>query len=209
MKFLVVDDHPLMRRGVRQILDEAYVDAAVTEAESGERAVDCVRAEGFDLVLLDISMPGLSGLETMERIHRTRPGQRVLVLSMHAEEQFAVQALRAGASGYMTKDHASDLLLAAISRIMSGGRYLSPALAEILAGQVAGDLDGPPHGRLSAREFRVMCMLAEGHGLSHIANELALSVKTISTYRTRVLEKLGMGSNAEVARYCQRNGLVG
>lgn len=209
MKFLVVDDHPLMRRGVRQILDEAYVDAAVTEAESGERAVDCVRMEGFDLVLLDISLPGLSGLETIERIHRVRPGQRVLVLSMHAEEQFAVQALRAGASGYMTKDHASDLLLAAISRIMSGGRYLSPALAEILAGQVAGDLDGPPHGRLSTREFRVMCMLAEGHGLSHIANELGLSVKTISTYRTRVLEKLGMGSNAEVARYCQRNGLVG
>lgn len=209
MKILVVDDHPLMRRGVRQMLEEAYVEIAVTEADSGEAAAALVRAEPFDLVLLDLSLPGASGLETLERLLRIRPSQRVLVLSMHAEDQFAIQALRAGASGYVTKDHATDLLLAAISRIMAGGRYLSPSLAELLADRLTGDLDAPAHTRLSAREFRVMSMLAEGHGISHIAHALALSAKTVTTYRARVLEKLGMTSNAELARYCVRNGLIG
>mgnify|MGYP001309714128 FL=1 len=209
MKILVVDDHPLMRRGVRQMLEEAYVEIAVTEADSGEAAAALVRAEPFDLVLLDLSLPGASGLETLERLLRIRPSQRVLVLSMHAEDQFAIQALRAGASGYVTKDHATDLLLAAISRIMAGGRYLSPSLAELLADRLTGDLDAPAHTRLSAREFRVMSMLAEGHGISHIAHALALSAKTVTTYRARVLEKLGVTSNAELARYCVRNGLIG
>ena len=209
MKILVVDDHPLMRRGVRQMLEEAYVEIAVTEADSGEAAAALVRAEPFDLVLLDLSLPGASGLETLERLLRIRPSQRVLVLSMHAEDQFAIQALRAGASGYVTKDHATDLLLAAISRIMAGGRYLSPSLAELLADRLTGDLDAPAHSRLSAREFRVMSMLAEGHGISHIAHALALSAKTVTTYRARVLEKLGVTSNAELARYCVRNGLIG
>jgi two-component system invasion response regulator UvrY len=209
VKILVVDDHPLMRRGVRQMLEEAYVEIAVTEADSGEAAAALVRAEPFDLVLLDLSLPGASGLETLERLLRIRPSQRVLVLSMHAEDQFAIQALRAGASGYVTKDHATDLLLAAISRIMAGGRYLSPSLAELLADRLTGDLDAPAHTRLSAREFRVMSMLAEGHGISHIAHALALSAKTVTTYRARVLEKLGVTSNAELARYCVRNGLIG
>jgi len=209
LKILVVDDHPLMRRGVRQMLEEAYVEIAVTEADSGEAAAALVRAEPFDLVLLDLSLPGASGLETLERLLRIRPSQRVLVLSMHAEDQFAIQALRAGASGYVTKDHATDLLLAAISRIMAGGRYLSPSLAELLADRLTGDLDAPAHTRLSAREFRVMSMLAEGHGISHIAHALALSAKTVTTYRARVLEKLGVTSNAELARYCVRNGLIG
>ena len=147
-----------MRRGVRQILDEAYVDAAVTEAESGERAVDCVRVEGFDLVLLDISAAGSLGPGD-HRAHPpgTPPASASSCSACTPRNSSPCRHFRAGASGYMTKDHASDLLLAAISRIMSGGRYLSPALAEILAGQVAGDLDGPPHGRLSTREFRVMC----------------------------------------------------
>jgi two-component system invasion response regulator UvrY len=209
LKILVVDDHPLMRRGVRQMLEEAYVEIDVTEAESGEAAAERVRAEPFDLVLLDLSMPGASGLETLERLLRIRPSQRVLVLSMHAEDQFAIQALRAGASGYVTKDRATELLLAAIARIMAGGRYLSPSLAELLADRLTGDLDAPAHSRLSAREFRVMSMLAEGHGISHIAHTLALSAKTVTTYRARVLEKLGVTSNAELARYCVRNGLIG
>ncbi len=209
MKILVVDDHPLMRRGVRQMLEEAYVEIAVTEAESGEAAAELVRTAAFDLVILDLSLPGASGLETLERLLRIRPSQRVLVLSMHAEDQFAIQALRAGASGYVTKDHATDLLLAAISRIMAGSRYLSPSLAELLADRLTSDLDAPAHSRLSAREFRVMSMLAEGHGISHIAHALALSAKTVTTYRARVLEKLGVTSNAELARYCVRNGLIG
>lgn len=208
MKVLVVDDHPLMRRAVRQILEEAYVAAVVVEAHTGEEALEQVRTGVFDLAIVDLSLPGMSGLESLERMLRVRPGLRTLVLSMHAEDQFAVQALRAGAAGYMTKDHAADLLLAAIARIMGGGRYLSPALAELLADRLSGDPGALPHTRLSSREFRVMCMLAQGHGVSHIAHDLSLSAKTVSTYRARVLEKLAVSSNAELARYCVQHGII-
>ena len=208
MQFLVVDDHPLMRKGIRQLLEEAYVSADVQEVDSGEAAVERVRHCAYSLVLLDVSMPGLSGLETLERIARTRPGQRVLMLSMHSENEMALQALRGGASGYVTKDHAADQLLGAIARILGGGRYVSAEFASVLAARFAEGTEGPPHMRLTAREFRVLCMLASGVTPTEIASDLSLSVKTVSTYRARILEKLGVHSNADLTRYALQHGLI-
>lgn len=208
MKLLVVDDHPLIRRGVRQILEEAYPEVTVVEADDGETAMDLIRRETWNLVILDLSMPGMSGLEVLEHAGRHRPGLKALVLSMHSEQELALQALRLGAAGYITKDHASEELLAAIARIMGGGRYLGPQVAEALANRLSGESDAPPHTRLSAREFRVMCLLAQGRSPTEIAEQLAISIKTVSTYRARLLEKMDMTSNADLTRYCLANRLI-
>jgi DNA-binding NarL/FixJ family response regulator len=208
VNFLIVDDHPLVRRGVRQILEEAYSDAAVTETDRGEEAIEHVRRSPWDLVLMDLSLPGLSGMEAIERIARTRPGQRVLVVSMHAEDELAVRALKLGAAGYITKDHAAEELLGAIAHIMRGRRYVSPNMAELLADRIQGAENSPAHERLSSREFRVLCLVAEGRSLGEIASQLSISPKTVSTYRARVLEKMRLETNADLTRYCLAHRLV-
>jgi DNA-binding NarL/FixJ family response regulator len=206
--FLVVDDHPIVRRGTKEVLEEAYPEARVVEVDSGEAAVAAVQQQPWDLIVLDLSLPGMGGLEALERIRRARAGAQVLVLSMHAEEQFALRALKAGAAGYLSKEYAVEQLLEAVARVLAGGRWLSPALAESLALQMAGELTGPAHARLSSREFRVMCLLATGRSVGQIADDLSLSVKTVSTYRARVLDKMQMMNNAELTRYCLENRLI-
>lgn len=209
MKVLLVDDHAVVRRGLEQILSDAYEDLVVGEATNGNEAVDSVRSNDWDVVVLDISMPGRSGLDVLKEIRAEKPSLPVLVLSMHPEDQLATRVLRAGASGYMTKETAPDELVTAMKRVLSGRKYISPSLAELLA----QDLGRPPgsdslHDRLSDREYEVMVMIASGKTVSEIADELNLSVKTISTYRTRILDKVNMRTNAELIHYAIKHGLV-
>ncbi|MCU0870487.1 MAG: response regulator transcription factor [Burkholderiales bacterium] len=206
---LVVDDHPLMRRGVRQLIEASLPDAVVDEAADGETAARLVREhDPVALVVLDLSLPGMHGLDVLERLRRTAPAARVIVLSVHADRELAVRALRAGAAGYVTKDRAVEELADAVSRVLAGGRYLQTDLAAAIAVQHGSDAADPPHARLSTREFRVMVLLAEGKTVTDAAALLHLSVKTVSTYRTRLLAKMGVASNAELARYCLTHGLI-
>jgi DNA-binding NarL/FixJ family response regulator len=207
-RILVADDHPVVRKGLKQILTEAPDMEVGGEASTGQEALDKVRAEGWDVVILDISMPGKSGLEVLKQLKRERPGLPVLVLSMHPEDQYAVRALRAGASGYMTKDSAPDELVRGVRKIVQGGKYVSPQLAEKLALDLGTGSQQAPHETLSDREFQVMRLIAAGKTVTEIGEELALSTKTISTYRARVLEKMRMSNNAELIHYAVRNGLV-
>lgn len=208
IRVFIADDHPIVRHGLRRIVEE---DAGMTiSGEAGDgtsllRALDSVAA---DLILLDVSMPGATFLDTLRELRSRHPTIRVLVLSVHAEDQWAVRALRAGASGYLTKDHSPDQLLEAIRRVYRGGKYVSPTLAEQLASQLDGDWQRAPHEMLSDREFEVMRRLGSGMTVSEIATELAISAKTVSTYRTRVLEKMGVTSNADLVRYAARYGLI-
>lgn len=208
MKFLIADDHPMTRRGVRRLIEEVYADAEVTEVIDGESALEAIRATPFDLVVLDLSMPHVGGLEALARIQRMRPEQRVLVLSMHAEREFAVRCINEGAAGYITKERGPDELLGAITRIMSGRRYVSPEVAEALVDGSLGGAVASPHERLSSREFAVLRLLARGLTVSEAGDRLALSPKTVSTYRARILEKLGVSNNIELSRYCTRHGLI-
>lgn len=208
MNFLIVDDHPLVRRGLRQLLEEVYAGAGFTETDRGEDAVEHVRRQDWDLVLMDLSLPGLSGMDALERIVRLRPAQRVLVVSMHAEDELAVRALKHGAVGYIGKANAAEELLGAVAQVLAGRRYVGPALAELLAERVLGHEGVPPHETLSSREFRVMCLLAEGRSIVEIAGLLSVSPKTISTYRTRLLEKMRLDTNADITRYCLTHRLV-
>lgn len=209
LRILVVDDHPITRRGTRQLLQEAYTAADIVEVHSGEAAVAAVQSAPFNLVVLDLSMPGMNGIEALERIARHQPTCKVLVLSMHAEDQFALRALRSGASGYLTKERAVDDLLEAVQRILAGGRWISSTMSDVLADHALGNRAGPAHTQLSARELRVLCMLAAGHTVTEIAAALSLSVKTVSTYRTRILEKMNLSTNAELTRYCIQHNLIG
>ena len=209
MKVLIVDDHAVVRRGLQQILLDAYDDLVFGEATNGQEALDVLERQSWDVVILDISMPGRSGLDVMKEIRRQRPDLPVLVLSIHPEDQFAVRVLRAGASGYMTKETAPEELVTAITKVIGGGTYVSPSLAEILAQDLQRDTgEVSPHMKLSDREYEVMLMIASGKAVSKIAEELSLSVKTISTYRSRILEKVHMKSNAELTRYAIKHGLV-
>lgn len=208
MKCLIVDDHPMIRRGVRKLIEEAYVSVDVTEAVDGEAALTEIRREPFDLVTLDLSMPQVGGLEVLARIRRLRPEQKVLVLSMHAEREFAVRCLEAGAAGYITKERGPEELLGAMARIMSGRRYVSPDVAEALVDGSLGGGTSSPHERLSTREFSVLRFLAQGHTITDIAERMSLSPKTVSTYRARILDKLGLSNNIELSRYCSRHGLI-
>jgi two-component system invasion response regulator UvrY len=208
LKVLIVDDHAVVRQGLRQILTEIPELSVVAEAENGQDALNKVRAEPWDVLVLDMSMPGRSGLDILKDVRRERPETRVLVLSMHPEDQFAVRMLRAGASGYLTKETAPDQLVAAVRKVLTGGRYISPSLAEKLAFDVDRDSDRPLHEKLSDREFQVLRRLAMGKTVQEIAAELMLSPKTISTYRARVLEKLELKSNAELIHYAIGNKLV-
>lgn len=208
LKVLIVDDHAVVRQGLRQILTEIPELSVVAEAENGQDALNKVRAEPWDVLVLDMSMPGRGGLDILKDVRRERPETRVLVLSMHPEDQFAVRMLRAGASGYVTKETAPDQLVAAVRKVLTGGRYISPSLAEKLAFDVDRDSDRPLHEKLSDREFQVLRRLAMGKTVQEIAAELMLSPKTISTYRARVLEKLELKSNAELIHYAIGNKLV-
>lgn len=208
IRILVADDHAIVREGLKQILAEVKDMAVRDEAASGQEALAKIRTGAFDVLLLDISMPGRSGLEILKEIKEARPKLPVLILSMHAEEQYAVRALRAGASGYLTKASAPEELIGAIRKVSSGRKYVSASLAEKLAGDLEVDTRRPPHESLSDREYQVMLMLAGGQSATEIAAELCLSVKTISTYRTRVMEKMNMKKNAELTLYAVQNQLI-
>ena len=208
IRVLIVDDHAILRRGLRSLLSDAFARAEFGEASNAAQALEQLGKKGWDVALLDITLPGKSGLDLLKELKAARPRLPVLVLSAHPEDQFAVRALKAGAEGYMTKESASEELVKAIHKILAGGRYVSPALAEKLASSVRKDFTRTPHETLSDREYEVMCRIASGKTVTEIAGELSLSAKTISTYRVRILEKLGVKNSAEIARYAIRNQLV-
>ena len=208
MKILITDDHAVVRQGLKQILLEEFTRAEFGEATNAQEAIERVWRENWDVVVLDITMPGRSGLEVLKEIKKSRPKLPVLVLSMHPEDQFAVRILKIGASGYMTKESAPNELVGAVKKVIAGGRYVSPSLAEKMASYLAVDVQTPPHERLSDREFLVLRLIASGKTPTAIAKELALSVKTISTYRMRILEKMSMSNNAELTHYAIQNQLV-
>jgi DNA-binding NarL/FixJ family response regulator len=208
IKVLIADDHPIVRQGLRQILSGIPDMEVAGEAINGQEALEQVRAGGWDVLVLDITMPDYSGFDILQELKLEQPHLPVLVLSIHAEEQFAVRLLKAGASGYLTKENAPDELVKAIRKVESGGKYISPALAESLAYNLEAASDRPPHEALSDREFQVMQLMASGKTLTEIAEILALSRKTVSTYRTRLLEKMNLKTNAEVIRYAIENSLI-
>jgi two-component system, NarL family, invasion response regulator UvrY len=205
-RVLLVDDHDVVRKGIRAILEDRFGAIDIHEASGGDEALGALSAP-FDAVVLDLSMPGRSGIDLLAEIKHRHPKLPVLIMSLHGEEQFAVRALRAGAAGYLTKSAASEQLVTAFERIVRGGRYISEAVAERLAVAAGGDA-GAPHDRLSDREFEVMRGIASGESVSEIADRIHLSVKTVSTYRSRLLDKMGMTTNAELTRYAIQNGLV-
>ncbi len=210
MRLLLVEDHPLMRLGVRGLVQQAWPDANVVECPSLGDAFHAIRQSAVDLVVLDLSLPDASGLEGLVRLHRAYPALPILVLSMHDETAYASRALQLGASGYVTKEHATSELLEAIGTVRGGGRYISRTLAARLADVLGGARpEEAPHERLSPQEYRVMLLIAAGQGASEIAATMHLSVKTVGTYRTRIIEKTGLGSTAEIARYCVEHGLLG
>jgi DNA-binding NarL/FixJ family response regulator len=208
MRVLIADDHAVVRQGLRQILAAVPELSEIAEAVDGDETLSRVRAEAWDLLVLDMSMPGRSGLDILKEVRRERPTTPVLVLSMHPEDQFAVRLLKAGAAGYLNKESAPDELVAAVRKVLTGGKYVSAALAEKLAFNLDQDSDRPAHEVLSDREFQVLRMLAAGQTVAQIAAELMLSPKTISTYRARLLDKLGLHSNAELIHYAIQNQLI-
>jgi two-component system, NarL family, invasion response regulator UvrY len=206
VRILLVDDHAVVRRGIRAILEDQLHGASVAEADSGDEAL-ALLTEPFDAVVLDLSMPGRSGIDLLAEIKHRWPKLPVLIMSLHPEEHFAVRALRAGASGYLTKAAAPEALIDAVQKVTRGGKYISQAVAERMAADLGGRAP-VPHERLSDREFEVMRGIAEGASVSEIAARMHLSVKTVSTYRTRLLDKMSMSTNAELTRYAIQNGLV-
>ena len=211
IRILIIDDHTIVHRGLRQIVAEEPDIVVTGEARTGHEGLELAQTQPCELVVLDISMPGRGGLDVLKELKQVRPNLPVLVLSMYPEEQYATRALRLGASGYMTKESAPEELIGAIRRVVAGGRYVSASLAETLAGRLAADRQSerPLHESLSDREYHVLRLIASGKTVTEIAEELTLSVKTISTYRSRVLEKMGMKTNAELTHYAVSNRLLG
>ena len=208
MRILIVDDHAIVRRGLRELLSDEFHGAAFGEASDAQQALEQLRKKEWDVALLDIALPGKSGLDLLKELKTGWPKLPVLILSAHPEDQFAVRVLKAGAGGYLTKESAPEELAKAIRKIMAGGRYVSPALAEKLALGVKKDLTCMPHETLSDREYEVMSRIASGKTVTEIGEELSLSPKTISTYRSRVLLKLSVKNSAAIVQYAIRNGLV-
>ena len=211
IKVLIADDHTVVRKGIKQILSEENDMKVTGEARNSQEVIEKIGKEKFDVLVLDITMPGKSGLEVLNDIKKLQPNTPILILSMHPEEQFAIRALRSGASGYLTKDSAPEELVIAVKKIHGGGKYVSDSLAEVLAFDLEERGKGRvvPHENLSDREFQVMCLIAAGKSVKEIAKELFLSVKTISTYRARILEKMKMKSNSELTYYAIQNKLIG
>ena len=208
LRILVADDHEVVRKGLVNVLSETLKPIKIDEAINGQEAVSKVLKSEYDLVVLDLKMPGKSGLDVLKEIKQHRPKLPVLILSMHPEEQFAIRAMRAGASGYLTKECAGDELVLAIRKALKGERYISGSLAEILADDLGGDSEKSIHEILSDREYQVLLMIASGKPVGAIAKELCLSVKTISSYRTNILLKTRMKNNAEITHYAIQNKLV-
>jgi two-component system invasion response regulator UvrY len=208
IRIIVADDHPVVRAGIKEILAEDAALEVVDEAGSGYELLRKLRAHDFDVIVLDISMPGIDGLDTLQRIRTEKPGARVLILTIHPEARYAVRCLRMGADGYLTKGSAPDELINAIKRISQGRKYISLSLAEELTYELDPDSGKLPHQSLSDREYQVMLMIASGKPLKEIAAELSLSVKTVSTYRARVLEKMKLGNNSQLILYAIRNQLI-
>jgi two-component system invasion response regulator UvrY len=208
LRILIVDDHPIVRQGLRQTLADAAEIGEIGEAATPQEALDLVRQQEWDAVILDIGLPGRGGLQLLKDIKHEMPRLPVLVLSMHSEDQYAVRTLRAGAAGYLTKEAATEKLLDAILKVASGGRYISRQLAERLATELTVDTSRPLHASLSDREFDVLRRIAMGQTVSDIADYLSLSVKTVSTYRARILEKMRLKNNAELMQYVLTNHLL-
>jgi two-component system, NarL family, invasion response regulator UvrY len=205
---LIVDDHEIVRRGLKQILADEFHELQVGEAGDAIHALEATQRQPWDVVLLDINMPGRSGLEVLEDLKQLRPQMPVLVLSAFPEADFAVRSFKLGASGYVNKQSASDELLAAIRKALSGGRYITPALAEKLAASLAGEVTGSPHETLSNRELQVLRLIACGRSVKEIAAQLSLSEKTVGTYRSRISEKMGLSTNVDLTRYALQHKLV-
>jgi len=208
LKVLIVDDHAIVRRGLRDILEPVSDMEVAGEAATGAEALEALEASHWDVVVLDISLPNASGLDILKSIKARRPELPVLVLTIHPEEQYAVRALQAGASGYVNKEAAPEELVTALRRIAAGSKYISSALAEKLASDLGGDMTVASHELLSNREFQVMCMIGAGKSIKEIAQKLHLSAKTVSTYRRRILDKMGMQSNADIIRHAVENKLA-
>jgi DNA-binding NarL/FixJ family response regulator len=208
IRVLIADDHAIVREGLKQILSDIPDMMVVDEAVDGEEALRKARTETWDVLVLDLAMPGRSGFDILKHLKYERPQQAVLVLSMHAEEMYAVRVLKAGASGYLTKESTPHELVKAIRKVLSGGKYVSAGLAETLALRLDSSTEFPLHDTLSDREFQVLRMMASGKTTTEVAGELSLSVKTVSTYRARILEKLKLKNSAEAIRYAVDHQLV-
>lgn len=208
LRILLVDDHPMMRAGVRQLLQHAFITAVVGEAGSARETLAAVMNESWDIVLLDLDLPDRSGLDLLTDLKMAAPRLPVLVVSGLAEQELGLQVLRQGAAGFCSKTAAADQLAAAIKKVVAGGRHISAALAEKLADSVTSGVSAHPHDQLSSREMQILLSISSGRSVGEIATQLSLSVKTVSTYRTRLLTKMGMHSNAELMRYGMQHGLV-
>jgi two-component system, NarL family, invasion response regulator UvrY len=208
MKILIADDHPVVREGVKQIIRELISFSNIEDASNGDEALHLIEMNEYDLVILDISMPGKNGLDILKALKDKSERVPILVLSIHQEEQYAIRALKLGASGYICKDSVYEEMAVAIKKIMAGEKYISSALAEKIVFDNQGDLKYSLHEKLSDREFQIMRMLAKGKSLNDIADELFISNKTVSTYRARLLEKMGMRKNAELTLYAIKNNLI-
>jgi DNA-binding NarL/FixJ family response regulator len=208
IRIMIADDHPIVRAGLKQIIADAGDIEVAAEAGDGHEFLKQARTDGCDVVLLDLAMPGLTGLDALKQLKAEKPGLPVLVLSVHPEQEYGIRVLKAGAAGYLMKSAAPDQLVEAIRKVFKGGRYVSPALAEKMAFGLRAGAAGMPHETLSDREHQVLCMIASGKTVKEIASELSLSEKTISTYRVRILEKMNMKSNAELTHYGIKHNLV-
>ena len=208
MKILIVDDHVLIRRGMISLLSGQYQGLQIGEAADAREGLDAVAKKGWDLVIVDISMPGRNGLELIQEIKREKPNLPVLVVSAHSEKDYALRAFKLGASGYVSKQSAPDVLVTAVERLLSGRRYVSQDMAEQLAGAVSGNAPTDSHAALSNRELEVLKLIASGRTIKEISGMLALSVKTVATYRSRIAEKMGLSSNVELTRYAMTHDLV-
>jgi DNA-binding NarL/FixJ family response regulator len=209
IRVLVADDHPLLRTGLKTVLSQEADLEVGGEAKDSDEVLRQLHENTYDVLVLDLVMPGRGGLDVLRDIRRDFPVLPILILSVHAEDQFAIRTIKAGANGYLSKDNVGPEVVRAIRKVLTGKKYVSPTLAEMLANSLDSDNERPPHQTLSDREFQVMCKIASGMTVSQIAAEVSLSVKTVSTYRARVLEKMNMNNNAELTRYAIQNGLVG
>jgi len=208
LKILIADDHAIVRQGLKQIVTETADMIVAGEASNGQELLNKIQENDYDVVVLDITMPGRDGIDVLKQLRSERPELPILMLSIHPEEQYALRALKAGASGYLTKESAPDELVVAIRKVSRGGKYISSSLAEKLAFELEVGHEQAPHETLSDREYHVMCLIASGKTVMEIAQELSLSEKTISTYRSRILEKMKMKNNAELTYYAIKNQLV-
>jgi DNA-binding NarL/FixJ family response regulator len=208
IRVLIIDDHAIVRRGLAEVFSDEFSDLKIGEADNSRSALELATAQEWDIVLLDINIPGRNGLDVLSEIKRIRPQTPVVVVSAYPEEEFAIRALKLGASGYLNKNSAADEVLAAAKKAMAGGKYVTVMLAEKLAATLGGDIQRAPHESLSGRELQVLQMIAKGMTIKEIAAELALSEKTVGTYRSRISAKMALSTNVELTRYALQNRLV-